>query len=224
MSNEEKSLFDTLWDEAQEKGPNGEDATIRPRIEVVKAKYITDEPEEQEPPAEEPQVEEPKAEEPQVEEPKAEEPAPKNEHTEKKQNVKFLAVYTTVFVIVITGLIAGSYMITSRIHKQMAESNEQINTSQSTLKNIQEDNAALREQNAALKAENEQLLLSQQEADALVESVSDMVEHGEYLMKAQNAYVRGKRADARAILKTVEREKLSPTAQECYDALQDRLK
>ncbi len=170
MNNEEKSLFDAVWDEAQKK-----------------------------------------------------ESAPQNAHTEKKQNVKFLVIYTVVFVIVITGLIAGSYMITSRIHKQMAESDEQINTSQSTLKTIQQDNAALREKNAALKAENEQLILSQQEADALVESVADMVEHGEYLMKAQNAYVNGKRAEARAILKTVEREKLSPTARVCYDDLNDRL-
>lgn len=198
MNNEDKSLFDTIWDEAQNNEP-----AVEPKIEVVKLK--------------------PKAEEPAEQEPKAEKPAPQNAHTEKKQNVKFLVVYTVVFVIVITGLIAGSYMITSRIHKQMAESDEQINTSQSTLKNIQQDNAALREQNAALKAENEQLLLSQQEADALVESVSDMVEHGEYLMAAQNAYVNGKRADARTILKTVEREKLSPTAQECYDDLDDRL-
>lgn len=198
MNNEDKSLFDTIWDESQEKEPVKE-----PKINVVKLK--------------------PKAEEPAEQEPKAEEPAPQNAHTEKKQNVKFLVVYTVVFVIVITGLIAGSYMITSRIHKQMAESDEQINTSQSTLKTIQQDNAALREQNAALKAQNEQLLLSQQEADALVESVADMVEHGEYLMAAQNAYVNGKRADARKILATVEREKLSPTAQECYDDLNKRL-
>ncbi len=203
MNNEDKSLFDTVWDESQEKEPVKE-----PKINVVKLK---------------PKAEEPAEQEPKAEEPKAEEPAPQNAHTEKKQNVKFLVVYTVVFVIVITGLIAGSYMITSRIHKQMAESDEQINTSQSTLKNIQQDNAALREQNAALKAQNEQLLLSQQEADALVESVADMVEHGEYLMAAQNAYVNGKRADARAILKTVEREKLSPTAQECYDDLNKRL-
>ena len=213
MSNEEKNLFDTLWEESQKNEP-----AIEPKVEVVK---LT--PKEEEPEREEPKAEEPKAEEPKAEEPKVEEPAPKNAHTEKKQNVKFLVIYTVVFVIVITGLIAGSYMITSRIHKQMAESDEQINSSQSTLKTIQQDNAALREKNAALKAENEQLLLSQQEADALVESVADMVEHGEYLMKAQNAYVNGKRADARAILKMVEREKLSPTARVCYDDLDDRL-
>ncbi len=147
----------------------------------------------------------------------------KKEHDTKKKDIKFLVIYTVVFVIVISSLIGGSYAITSRIHQQMAESNQNLNTSQSTLKNIQDENASLKQENAALKAENETLSATAEDANALLDSVGDMVEHDGYLAAAQSAYIDGERAEARQLMAAIDREKLSQPAKGYYDLLKEKL-
>lgn len=230
MSNEEKSLFDEVWDAAgltKEQAPVEEPASIEVTEEFVEPstneESIAEEPAmEQEPiePAPEEEPEEP-AEEPKEEpEAPAEEPSAPNEHTVKKKSVKFLVVYTIAFVLVVAALISGSYMISSRLQQEL-EGNE--GASQSKLENIQDKNAALKKENAAVKKENEELTASQTDADELIAGAGDMVEHNEYLAAAMDAYIAGNRADARAIYSTVDREKLSPTFQGYYDALGKRL-
>lgn len=213
MNKDERSLLDEMWDAA---GLNKDGEQQPPKAEETQA---------EDPKAEEPQAEEPKAEEPAKEEPKAEEKPKKaqNPPAEKKKDIKFLVLYTTVFVIVISGLIAGSYMITSRIHNQMSENNEQIDLSQSTLKNIQDENAALKTENAALKTENQALATSQSETEELLDSMSDMVEQDGYLTAAQSAYINGDRSEAREILSAIDREKLSEPNKAFYDILKDKL-
>lgn len=223
MNKDEKSLLDELWDAA---GMNGE------KKEEAPAPAPAEEPKIEEPKAEEPKVEEPKKKEKKEKKPKEKkvkekkEKAPKADApkpAEKKKDIKFLVLYTTVFVIVISGLIGGSYLITSRIHSQMAENNAEMNSSQSTLKNIQDENAALKAENAALKEKNSALTLSAQEAEDLLLSAADMVEHDGYLAAAQSAYIDGERALAKEVFAAIDREKLSQPNKEFYDLLKDKL-
>ncbi len=216
--NEEKNLLDEVWEAVGLEKPANADPA--PKTEEPKK-----EEEPKEAPAEEPKeetAEEPK-EEP-AEEPKKEPKEPPKELVAvKKKDVRFLVIYTVAFVVVISFLIAGSYMITSRIHREMAENNATLDSSQSTLKNIQDENRNLKEQNAALKEQNEQLTSSQTDSDTLINNIGDMVEHGEYLSAAQNAYIRGDRTAARQLLAAVDREKLAEPAKAYYDSLNDRL-
>ena len=234
MNMDEKSILDEVWDavgldrkESLPKEEKKED--IKPIEEdiPVKAEEI-EEIQENLPEIEEIQ-EETEAEEPApLEEepapaPAEEAPTPQELVIEKKKDVRFLVIYTIAFVVVISLLIGGSYLITSRIHREMAEDNELMNSSQSTLKNIQEENRLLKEQNQTLKQENEQLIASSEENNALLESVGDMVEMGEYLSAAQDAYIKGNRTLARTILSAIDREKLSQPAKAYYDTLNGRL-
>jgi hypothetical protein len=217
MNKDEKSLMDEIWEAA---GLNSEEQA--PKAEEAKAEEPVKEeqPAVEEPKVAEPAVEEPKVTEPAVEEPKAAEPTPESV---KKKDIKFLVLYTTVSVIVISALIGGSYLITSRIHHQMSQNNDHLNHSQSTLKNIQDENTALKAENAALKESNLSLTASQQEAEELLNSVGDMVEHDGYLAAAQSAYIDGKKADAKELFGAIDRAKLSIPNQACYDLLKDKL-
>lgn len=222
MSKEEKSLLDELWDAAglsleSEKTKKTEDIPVNiednerkeeiTQENIDNSEKIEDIPEN----TEKNNV---------VEEPAT----PVEEKTEtKKKDIKFLVIYTVVFVIVISGLIGGSYVITSRIHQQMAENNHSLNSSQSSLKNIQDENLALKEENAALKAENEQFSALAEDAHALLEGIGDMVEQDGYLSAAQSAYIDGNRTEAKKIMQGIDREKLSQPAKEHYDLLKGKL-
>ncbi|MBQ8599911.1 MAG: hypothetical protein IJ407_00810 [Clostridia bacterium] len=220
--NEDKNLLDEIWDAV------GLDRPVEKKIpETPVAEPNVQEQAPVEVPVEAPKeapAEMPKEAPAETSEEKAKEtPIPKELVVEKKKDIRFLVIYTIAFVVVISFLIAGSYMITSRIHQEMAENNASLDSSQSTLKNIQDENRLLKEQNAALQKKNEELTASQADNDALMESIGDMVEHGEYLTAAQNAYIRGERTLARTILATIDRDKLSEPAKEYYDSLNDRL-
>lgn len=216
--NEEKNLMDEIWEAVGLEKPATPVPAPKKEEEPPKAEAPKNEPLAEKPQEEAPQ-EEP-AEEAPKEEPKEE---PKELVTVKKKDVRFLVIYTIAFVVVISFLIAGSYMITSRIHREMAENNASLDSSQSTLKNIQDENRNLKEQNAALQQQNEQLTASQADNEALMDSIGDMVEHGEYLSAAQNAYIRGDRTTARQLLAAVDRDKLAEPAKEYYDSLDNRL-
>ena len=220
--NEDKNLLDEIWDAV------GLDRPVEKKIpETPVAEPNVQEQAPVEVPVEAPKeapAEMPNEAPAETSEEKAKEtPIPKELVVEKKKDIRFLVIYTIAFVVVISFLIAGSYMITSRIHQEMAENNASLDSSQSTLKNIQDENRLLKEQNAALQKKNEELTASQADNDALMESIGDMVEHGEYLTAAQNAYIRGERTLARTILATIDRDKLSEPAKEYYDSLNDRL-
>lgn len=227
MNNDEKSLLDEVWDAVGLDRPNPETPALKPKTEAPAEEILApvEEPKPVETVADAPaeEVQEVPAEKAQEEQAEAPVVTPIDLVQEKKKDIRFLVIYTVAFVVVISFLIGGSYLITSRIHREMAESNENLNTSQSTLKNIQEENRSLKEQNQALQEENNRLSASAAATDELMTSVGDMIEHGEYLTAAQDAYIRGNRTLARAILATVERDKLSQPAKDYYDTLNDRL-
>lgn len=239
MNEQERSLFDEIWEAAGLK----EDPKQQPAEEVsAEPTPVAEEPIAEEATIEEPAAEETVAEEPAVEEIPAKEtkvkktkkskekPAkkakkekkPTQDHAEKKKSVKFLVIYTIVFVIVISALISGSYMISQRIHLENNEA-QSGRDHHSTLQNIKDKNEALRKENSSLKEQNESLTLSEQDSTELLDSAADMIEHQEYLSAAMAKYIDGNRADARTILSTVDRSKLSPTAKEYYDLLDQKL-
>ncbi len=232
MNNEEKNLLEEIWSAVGLDMPQDQPTKTPPEKEpepqaTPEIEPVSEAPAEEakEPPVEEVKeapVEEPKKEAP-VEEPKKEAEVPKELVQEKKKDIRFLMIYTVAFVVVISFLIGGSYLITSRIRREMAESNQELNTNQSTLKNIQVENQNLRKENESLKQKNDLLTQSQQDSEALLTAVADMVEHGEYLSAAQDAYLRGDRNLARTILSTIERDKLSEPAKNYYDTLAGRL-
>lgn len=219
MNKDEKSLLDELWQamgmEEPQKG-SSENAPAAPELKK----------EEPAAPAEEPITEpaEEKAEEP-AEKPAeapAEEPvAQKPEETkEKKKNIKFLVLYTVIFVIVISGLIGGSYLVSTRIHQEMGQGEE---SNESTLKNIQVQNQELKSKNAELEAKNAQLTQQAKDAEALLESIGDMVEHDQYLAAAQSHYIAGQEETAKSIFRSIDREKLSKPNHTYYDTLKEKL-
>ncbi|MBR2012912.1 MAG: hypothetical protein IJ995_01690 [Clostridia bacterium] len=255
MNEQERSLFDEIWEAAGLKEESKQAPAEEPKAEEAPA---AEEPKAEEAPAaEEPAAAKTIAEEATIEEPAAaetvaeeatieevpakeesinkskknrEKPAKKakkekkqtQDHAEKKKSVKFLVIYTIVFVIVISALVSGSYMISQRIHLENNEA-QSGREHQSHLQNIKDKNEALKEENANLKEQNENLTVSEQDSTELLDSAADMIEHQEYLSAAMAKYIDGNRADARAILATVDREKLSPTAKDYYDLLDQKL-
>lgn len=257
MNEQEKSLFDEIWEAAglKEEQPAEVEMIIDEIPDPIVEEPIVEEPVVEEPIVEEPvveaPVEEPIAEEvpakkPKAKKEKAEKPKkqkkvkkekkikekpekePKKEknptvdHAEKKKSVKFLVIYTIVFVIVISALVSGSYMISQRIHMEHNEA-QNGRDHQSHLQNIKDKNEALTKENAELKEQNENLIASEKDATDLLDSTADMIEHQEYLTAAMAEYIDGNRADARSILAAVDREKLSPPAKEYYDLLDQKL-
>jgi hypothetical protein len=226
---EEKSLFDEIWETVKlEKTLEQESVKAEiaeePHIEPDAKAPAVEEPIVEEPIIEEPIVEEPVAEEP-TEEPVAEEPTQNksDEHTEKKKSVQFLIIYTTVFLLVVSALIGGSYMITSRIHKEMAEKGELINDKSSTLKNVKDKLSQTQTEKEEALESNKDLTASLKDADTLIGGAGDMVEHNEYLSAAMSAYIGGERDLAKTIFQTIDRDKLSPTNQGYYDVLKKKL-
>lgn len=141
----------------------------------------------------------------------------------KKKDLKFLAVYITIFVVVISGLIGGSYLITSRIRQEFTDNNNSLNSSQSLLKNIQDENAALKKENQTLQQSNAALTEVQKENEALLELIGNTAEQDQYLLAAQSAYIDGDKDLAEAILSAVERDKLSLPNRAYYDSLRQQL-
>ncbi len=228
MNKDEKSLLDELWqamgmEEPQKASPKG--APAAPEIKNEELQPEEPQPEEPQPlpempsaPAEEP-IAEPAEEKAEI--PAKEPDAPKPEETkEKKKNIKFLVLYTVIFVIVISGLIGGSYLVSTRIHQEMGQGNE---SNESTLKNIQVQNKELKSKNAELEAKNAQLTQQKKDADALLESIGDMVEHDQYLAAAQNRYIAGQEETAKSIFRSIDREKLSIPNRAFYDTLKEKL-
>ncbi len=228
MNKEEKSLLDELFDAAGlGSNPPAENPPEQPAEEQKEANEIeikkeileeigANKPKTQENIKFSTEIEE-------ISEEKSEKDENKEIHETKKKDIKFLVIYTIIFVIVISGLLGGSYIITSRIHQQMAENNQDLNTSQSTLKNIKDENNALKQENAALKEQVNIFSTTASEAEELLENVADMVEQDGYLTAAQSAYIDGDRAEARQLMQAIDREKLSQPAKEHYDLLKEKL-
>ena len=125
-------------------------------------------------------------------------------------------------MVVIAGLIAGSYMISYRIHKQMSE-NSQVDFGQSTLQNIQSQNDSLKTSNAALSASNELLTETTVNDEQLINGAGDLMEQDDCLTAAFNAYVNEEYDLATQLFYAIDAEKLSSSKLQYYENLADKL-
>lgn len=194
-NNDEKSLLDEIWESAG----------------LFTVKNAQDAEETPEAPEEAPAEPEQPEEEPEQPEEEPKEP-------EKKKDIKFLAIYTTVFVAVIGLLIAGSYMISYRIHRQM-DANQSGNDNLSNLQNVQDQRDAYKEKTETLTAENQQLTETGENADLLIGSAGDAMEQENCLIAAQNAYINDDKELATSLMHAIDHTKLSEPNRAYYEAL-----
>ncbi len=212
MSKEEKSLLDEIWEAA---------GLSEEKEEPKKPKKNAAEKEPA--PKEEPVEAEPTEAAPVETEPAEAEPTEKEEKKpEKRKDIKFLTIYITVFVAVIGALIAGSYMISYRIHRQWMEEN-QGDINQSTLQNIQNQRDTLKEANAALTASNELLTEATENDELLIDGVGDTMEQDLCLMAAYNAYANEDKELATSLLYAIDPQKLSEPSKVYFEDLAKKL-
>ena len=237
MNKEEKSMLDEIWEKsglstdgiAEEKAPEPEKEPVEePAAEEKPPKKKEKKAKEKKrkkkaPAAETAEGETPEGETPESEIPaEASEEAPKEESAEepeKKKDIKFLAIYTTVFVAVIGLLIAGSYMISYRIHRQMSENQSDVDLSQSSLQNVQDQRDAYKAKNETLTSENQLLTESNEHSDLLIGSAGDAMEQDDCLIAAQNAYINDDKELATALMHAINHTKLSEPNKAYYEQL-----
>lgn len=137
-----------------------------------------------------------------------------------EKNIKTLWIYTTLFCLFALALIVVSSLIQGKINSK-AEYYEdiytqEINSSKSTIQNIQTENQSLKSAIELYKEENTKLT-EQATADAeLVSEQTELITNAEYLLLAQKAANSGRRAEAKKYLEMVNKERLTDTMLECY--------
>jgi uncharacterized protein YlxW (UPF0749 family) len=147
-----------------------------------------------------------------------------NGEVQFEKNIKTLWIYTTLFCLFALVLIVISSVIQGKINAKAEDYyediyTEQINSSKSTIQNIQTENQSLKSAIEMYKAEND-MLVSQQTADAaLVQEQTELITNAEYLLLAQKAANSGKRKEAKEFLEKINKEKLTDTMLELYISL-----
>lgn len=144
-----------------------------------------------------------------------------------EKNIKTLWIYTTLFCLFALVLIVVSSIIQSKINSKAEYYQDRYESaqtsSQSTIKNIQDENAALKKDLEAYKAKAERLEELSVTDTELLNNAAELLENAEYLLSAQQYLTNGKSAEARAQFKKVNPGKLSDTMRSAYEALQKRL-
>lgn len=144
-----------------------------------------------------------------------------------EKNIKTLWIYTTLFCLFALILIVVSSVIQSKINSKAEYYQDQYESaqtsSQSTIKNIQDENAALKRDIETYKSKAERLEQQSTADSELLNDAAELIENAQYLLSAQQAVTNGKLEEARAELKKVNPEKLSDVMKTVYDALVKRL-
>lgn len=157
----------------------------------------------------------------------------KTEVTEKgdvqfEKNIKTLWIYTVLFcgfaliLIIVSSVIQGKIDSEAEYYQDQYENAQ--TSSQSTIKNIQDENAALKKDLAAYKSENSKMLGEYEDDKVLLNNASEMIENAEYLILALDSLENNKKQDAKTFLAKVNPEMLSDTMQDVYDRLAKELK
>lgn len=144
-----------------------------------------------------------------------------------EKNIKTLWIYTTLFCLFALILIVVSSVIQSKINSKAEYYQDQYESaqtsSQSTIKNIQDENAALKRDIETYKSKAERLERQSTADSELLNDAAELIENAQYLLSAQQAVTNGKLEEARAQFKKVNPEKLSDVMRTAYDALMKRL-
>ena len=144
-----------------------------------------------------------------------------------EKNLKTLWIYTTLFclfalvLIVVSSIIQGKINSKAEYYQDRYESAQ--TSSQSTIKNIQDENAALKRDLETYKKKAERLeLLSGTDAE-LLDEAAELIENADYLLAAQQLEADGEDKAALAELNKVNSNKLTSAMRRAYDELRERL-
>lgn len=144
-----------------------------------------------------------------------------------EKNIKTLWIYTTLFclfalvLIVVSSIIQGKINSKAEYYQDRYESAQ--TSSQSTIKNIQDENAALKRDLETYRKKAERLeLLSGTDAELLNEA-AELIENADYLLAAQKLESDGEDKAALAELNKVNSNKLTSAMRQVYDELRERL-
>lgn len=155
----------------------------------------------------------------------AEQPADNTIQFEK--NIKTLWIYTTLFCLFALVLIVVSSVIQSKINSRAEYYQDQYEntktTSQSTIKNIRDENEALKKDLEFYKSRTEALEAQVAADSELVNNAAAMLESAEYLVKAQSALSSGNTEQARGYYANVNEYALPEEMKATYESLKARL-
>lgn len=101
-----------------------------------------------------------------------------------EKNIKLLWVYTALFCLFAVALIAISSVIQGKINSDEEYHQEITHSTQSALKNIQDQNAAFKAEIEDVKAKLEMYENENKEYTDIIGSTAEIVENTEYLMNA----------------------------------------
>lgn len=155
--------------------------------------------------------------------PQSAENVPVGEEQKFQKDIKILWIYTTLFclfallLIIVSSVIQGNINSTADYYQDLYEGEK--TSSQSTIKNIQTENASLKQANEAYKAENDRLT---EEIDQSTQTINDgaaLTENAEYLLAAQQELYTGSRNKAKELIKLVDEEILTEDMTAVYDKL-----
>ena len=144
-----------------------------------------------------------------------------------EKDIKVLWIYTTLFCLFALVLIIISSVIQGKIHSdeeyyQDLYEGEKA-SSQSTIQNIQTENAALKAALEQYKKENENLANKDDADELAINSAAAIIENGDYLLKAQAETYTGSTKKAREALAKVDENALTEQMREVYNKLCKRL-
>lgn len=144
-----------------------------------------------------------------------------------EKNIRSLWIYTTLFCVFALVLIIISSVIQGKINSKAdyyeGIYNEHISSSQSTIQNIQTENASLKAAIEIYKKQNEQYAKGAAEDAELAKESAELITNAEYLLLAQKEAYTGRYSDARELLKKVNAELLTEDMQSCYKSLRKML-
>lgn len=144
-----------------------------------------------------------------------------------EKNIKTLWIYTTLFclfalvLIVVSSIIQGKINSKAEYYQDRYESAQ--TSSQSTIKNIQDENEALKRDLETYKKKAERLELLSGTDTELLNEAAELIENADYLLAAQKLESDGEDKAALAEFNKVNSNKLTSAMRQVYDELRERL-
>ena len=155
--------------------------------------------------------------------PQSVENTPEGEQQKFRKDIKILWIYTTLFclfalvLIIVSSAIQGKINSTADYYQDLYEGEK--TSSQSTIKNIQTENASLKQANENYKAENERLTAEIEQSTQTINDGAALTENAEYLLLAQQELYSGSRNKAKELVKLVDKSILTKDMLEIYTRL-----
>lgn len=155
-------------------------------------------------------------------------PAPaENGDVQFEKNIKTLWVYTLLFcafalvLIIVSSIIQGKINSEAEYYQDQYENAQTSN--QSTIKNIQDENAALKKDLAVFKSEHEKTSAENEQNKELLNNANELIENAEYLILALECEDNNDDAQAKAYLNKINPDMLSESMKSAYEALKTEL-